>query len=224
MPKIKGEIQGAQEQFVRLSNADANTGANIRTKMKGLQTMLQRRIRLHLSGDILHPRSGRTPQVDQRASIEEGLLEDFRSGRNERGLCPDPRIRRRHPAEERSQPDHSARGGADGGRGCALYCASDTDTQSAHAVGSDLMTGTYTGCTTGVGSGCAKGDFSWGSDATTNNGSTMLTTPTGNFTSADIGKSRVAVQWGQPLTRMGRLGRVMDVGRHIVQLYGVGSE
>jgi hypothetical protein len=58
-----------------------------------------------------------------------------------------------------------------------------------------LLSGSYSGCTNGVGSGCAKGDYRSGSDATVSTASSTLTTPTGAFTSADVGKYGVAVQW-----------------------------
>jgi hypothetical protein len=59
----------------------------------------------------------------------------------------------------------------------------------------NLLTGSYSGCTNGIGSGCAKGDYRSGSNATVSTSSSTLTTPTGSFTSADIGKRGVAVDW-----------------------------
>ena len=59
----------------------------------------------------------------------------------------------------------------------------------------NLLSGSYSGCTNGVGAGCAKGDYRANADATVSTASSTLTTPTGNFTSADVGKHGVAVQW-----------------------------
>ena len=66
----------------------------------------------------------------------------------------------------------------------------------------NLLSGSYSGCTNGVGSGCAKGDYRSGSDATVSTSSSTLTTPTGAFTSADVGKHGVTVDWagGVPIS------------------------
>jgi len=87
-------------------------------------------------------------------------------------------------------------GGAD-----SLFTAILTQTSTTPTpppAGLNLLTGSYSGCTNGVGSGCAKGDYRSGSDATVSTNSSTLTTPTGNFTSADVGKRGVAVDWSAP--------------------------
>lgn len=59
----------------------------------------------------------------------------------------------------------------------------------------DLINGPYASC---PGSGCAKGDYRLGSDATVSATSYVLTSPTASFTSEDIGKNGVAVDWNGP--------------------------
>ena len=62
-----------------------------------------------------------------------------------------------------------------------------------HAAGSvDLLAGPYTDC---PGSGCAKGDYRWGSDGSTSANSWTLTSPSGHFTATDRGKNGVATDW-----------------------------
>jgi hypothetical protein len=52
----------------------------------------------------------------------------------------------------------------------------------------NVLTGTYTGCTAGVGSGCVKGTGRTGTDGTWSSGTTF-TSASGSFTSGDTGKS-----------------------------------
>jgi hypothetical protein len=59
----------------------------------------------------------------------------------------------------------------------------------------DLWAGPYSGC---PGSGCAKGDYRFAADATVSKNSFVLTTPSGSFTSGDVGKRGVAVDWNAP--------------------------
>jgi hypothetical protein len=58
----------------------------------------------------------------------------------------------------------------------------------------NLLSGSYSGCVNGVGSGCAKGDYRSDSNATVSASSSTLTTSTGNFTSGDVGKKGIALQ------------------------------
>ena len=58
-----------------------------------------------------------------------------------------------------------------------------------------LLTGSYANCTNGTGSGCAKGDYRFGSDARVSSNSYTLSTVSGSFTAADVGKHGVAVDW-----------------------------
>ena len=59
----------------------------------------------------------------------------------------------------------------------------------------DLLNGPYASC---PGSGCAKGDYRFGSDGTVSATSYVLTSPTASFTSEDLGKNGVAVDWNAP--------------------------
>jgi hypothetical protein len=56
----------------------------------------------------------------------------------------------------------------------------------------DLLGGPYANC---PGSGCAKGDYRWSSDAIVSAGSWVLSASDGHFTSADVGKRGVALDW-----------------------------
>jgi hypothetical protein len=61
--------------------------------------------------------------------------------------------------------------------------------------GVDLMSGPYAGC---PGAGCANGDYRSGADGTVSTGSWVLTTPSGSFSQADVGKRGVALDWNAP--------------------------
>ena len=70
---------------------------------------------------------------------------------------------------------------------------SSTPTPPANTL--NLRTGSYANCTNGTGSGCARGDYRFGSDATVSSNSYTLTTPSGSFVAADVGKRGVTVDW-----------------------------
>jgi putative Ig domain-containing protein len=70
--------------------------------------------------------------------------------------------------------------------------ASLSITTNSALSGVDLLTGPYSNC---PGSGCAKGDYRSGSDATVSSSNFTLNAPSGRFAARDVRKRGVAVDW-----------------------------